>query len=272
MIRYHNDNSDHSPAAAGAVPKEDRVSDSRNRRWSRLQLPALVALAAAAALGLVQSRHASTPVLAAPPNRLYGSVTLNGAPAPVGAVIAAQVDGKGCASSTVLRTAATTNPTQYPYSMDVPDGNADPACKPGAVLTFRINGILAAETHTLDDVGTFRLLNLTAPGTPNVPAAPATTATAAPAPTATPAPAAGTALVSGCNELASPYATGTLPSTIAVLVSPPSALMGIWRYDPETQLYRGYIPAQGAPIDLGAISKGDILRICVTQDAQLSTS
>lgn len=77
-----------------------------------------------------------------PPSRFVGTVTLNGATAPDGTVVTAQVNGNACGSGNV---------SGGNYKIDVPA--ADPAAtvqcgKDGDTVTFFVNGAQAAQTGT----------------------------------------------------------------------------------------------------------------------------
>jgi hypothetical protein len=205
----------------------------------------------AAALTLLVVSFTAQPAHAAVPNRLYGTVTLNGQPAPVGTTIVGLTGGKQCASATVSATAI--SGTSYPYIMNIPDGSADFDCKPGAVIVFTVGGVTAGQTVTLDDVGTFFRVDLTAPGTPNVPT---TTRTVN--------------LPAGCSEVTSSFANATTPQTIAQAIAPADALVSIWRFDATAGAHRGYSPATAFASDLTAVNRNDALRICTTAPATLT--
>lgn len=213
----------------------------------RIHPPLAALIAAAACFGLAVT--AST-VTAQVPNRLYGTVTLNGSAAPVGTVIVAQTAGKACGQTTVTATAV--SGTTYPYVLDVPGGGAAAECKPGAVLTFTVGGQTAAQTFTLDDIASFQRLDLTAPGIPNVPV---TTRTVE--------------LAAGCTDVTSSFPDGTTAAAVAAAVSPAGALSAIWRYDAAAGAYRGFAPGSFAS-DLATVSRGDTLRICTSAAATLS--
>ncbi len=199
--------------------------------------------------------RAAAPAHAQIPNRLYGTVTLNGAPAPVGTPIVALTNGKTCASTTVQRldVGGTSSAPLYPYVLDVPAQGADPICKPGAVVTFTVGGVTAGQTFTLDDLATFNRIDLTAPGTPNVPSQNQTVNLAA-----------------GCTDVTSTFPNGTTPATIAAAVSPASALAAIWRYDAASGHHQGYSPATDWASDLTSVAQGDKLRICTSAAATLT--
>jgi hypothetical protein len=192
------------------------------------------------------------PARAAVPNRLYGTVTLNGAPAPIGTEIVAFTGGKRCGSTRV--TALQQSGTSYPYILDVPGGDAAPECLPGAVITFTVGGVPAGQTFVLDDVASFNRIDLVAPGTPNVPGG---------APRSM-------ELAAGCTEVTATFPGGATAAVVAAAVTPPGALSAIWWWDAAARLYRGYGPAAPWASDLTAINPGDRLRICTTAAATLT--
>lgn len=209
-------------------------------------------LSFAVLLALAVSAAEAPTARAAVPNRLYGTAMLNGQPAAVGTSIVALAGGKPCATVSVATLAA--SGTSYPYRMDVPDANADGACKPGAVLTFTIGGVTAAQTFTLDDTGAFQRLDLTAPGTPNVPAGSARSVNLAP----------------GCNQVSSTFPDNTPPQEIALAISPMTAVAAIWVADRSTGLFRGFNPNAVDLSDLRAVNRGDLIRACVREAATLT--
>lgn len=110
-----------------------------------------------------------------PPSRFVGTVTLNGATAPDGTVVTAQVNGNACGSGNV---------SGGNYKVDVPA--ADPAAtvqcgKDGDTVTFFVNGAQAAQTGTWHNYALGQV-NLTA-----------TTSTATATPSATTPPSTSTA-------------------------------------------------------------------------------
>ena len=230
----------------------------------RLVVAPLVVGAAAVALFASRADHTGT-ARAQVPNRLYGSVTLNGSPAPTGTTITAYTGDKVCGTTTVSGTVinATTPPYVYPYQFDVPNGAFDQACKPGAVLTFKVGTATAGQTYTLGDSGNFTRLDLTAPGVPNVP-------TPVPTATATPAPTRAISLAFGCTDYTSTFPDGTTPDAIVAAVSPSANFSGLWRYDGDQTGYRGFAPGAADANDLTTVKRGEVLRICVTDTATLT--
>jgi hypothetical protein len=210
------------------------------------RIVAVAALVPVLALGVVRT------VQAAPPNRVYGTVTLNGAPAPVGTVIVALTGGKVCGTTTVTTTAV--SGTTYPYVLNLPDPNAPLECKAGAVITFTVAGLPAGQTITLDDLGTFFRVDLVAPGTPNLPGAATRTVTLAP----------------GCTDVVSAFPDGTSPQAVAAAVTPADALQAIWRYDAATGRYAGFSPAAPFASDLTSVNRTDTIRICTGAPATLT--
>ncbi len=209
-------------------------------------------LSFAVLLALAVSAAEAPTARAAVPNRLYGTAMLNGQPAAVGTSIVALAGGKPCATVSVATLAA--SGTSYPYRMDVPDANADGACKPGAVLTFTIGGVTAAQTFTLDDTGAFQRLDLTAPGTPNVTAGAVRSVN----------------LASGCTEVLSGFPDKTPAQEIALAVSPSTSVAAIWVADRLTGRYRGFNPNAVDFSDLQAVNRGDAMRVCVRTAATLT--
>lgn len=213
------------------------------------RIPLLAALAVAVLVPF--ARHAA-PARAQVPNRIFGTVTLNGQPAAVGTTIEALTAGKSCGTTTVRQT--TVSGTSYPYQMDLPSTN-EPACKPGAVVTFTVGGATAGQTFTLTDVGDFARLDLTAPGTPNVPTTASNTVSLR---------------AGGCTDVTSTFPNGTTPQTIAAAIAPASALNAIWRVDRATGMHRGFSPLAPFASDLQTVDRGDTLRICTTAAATLT--
>lgn len=91
-----------------------------------------------------------------PPNRFYGTLTVNGQPAPAGTTVTAIIGELVCGSRT------TTEPGRY--QIDVISSRERPGCGlPNATVTFRVGDAPAAETGTWA-AGQFTRLNLTVGG------------------------------------------------------------------------------------------------------------
>jgi hypothetical protein len=195
------------------------------------------------------------PAAAQVPNRLYGTVTLDGAAAAPGTAIQAQVanaPGKICGSTTVR--SLQVSGTAYPYLLDVPDGNAPEECKPGAVLIFLVGGKTAGQTFTLSDLGSFQRLDLSAPGTPNVPVSGGPTV----------------ALARGCTDVTVSFPDGTSTEVVAAAITPAGVLDGIWRFEAQANAYHGYNPSVLFASDLPNVRRGEMLRICTSAPATLT--
>ena len=128
--------------------------------------PILLAIAIAATL---VSIPAIVSAQEPPPNRFYGSVTIDGRPAPVGTVVSAWANGQQ--SATVITTTLGKYPTLEVRRLS-----------PGTPITFRVNEVDANETANWRQGGIVPL-NLTASSTA-VP--PTQEATPTPSPTARP--------------------------------------------------------------------------------------
>lgn len=203
--------------------------------------------AMALALVTVMLPIAARPAAAQVPNRLYGTVTLNGAPAPVGATVQAISGSLRCGNTTVIPA----DPNGNTWIMNVGSAVGDRDCKPGVTVTFTVNGQPAAQSFTMDDLGSFQRINLTAPGTP-------------------PVSASALALAAGCTEVNSTFADGATGATIAAAITPAADVQGIWWYDQALGGYRGYHPAASAANDLPPVPRGQTLRICVANAASLA--
>jgi hypothetical protein len=115
----------------------------------RRTLLTVVAGAAIGLAGLVPSLLAQP----GPPNRFYGSLTVDGAPAPVGTTVTAVVGGKECGSRTT--------DTAGQYVVDALAGSQTSGCgSPGAEVTFRVGSRTANEKGSWQG-GVFTRLDLT---------------------------------------------------------------------------------------------------------------
>ena len=123
------------------------------------------------------------------PHAFYGTVTIGGAPAPVGTLISAQVGGVDCGNYTVSVVGQYGNPAELDYLVVQGD------IETGATIDFYIDGIKADQTYPFEVGGGPTELDLTSPTPTPTPAPsppPAETPTPAPDPpsaeTPTPAP------------------------------------------------------------------------------------
>lgn len=208
----------------------------------------------AGAAALIPSLR-SAPVSAQVPNRVYGTVTLDGTAAPVGTPVQAQVAGaagKICGAGSVSSLAV--SGTSYPYQLDLPSGDAPQECKPGAIVIFLVGGKTAGQTFTLSDIGSFQRLDLIAPGTPNIPAG---------------AIARTVSLVAGCTDMTSGFPDGATPQTIAAAATP-AVVTAIWRFDATANVYQGWSPDVTFASNLTSVRRGDALKVCASAAATLN--
>lgn len=111
-----------------------------------------IALAVALLVGVLAATQAAAQSF--PPNRFFGSLTINGQPAAAGTVVRAFIGETECASA-MVSTAGT-------YVIDVPGVTLNPNCgRSGqSTVTFRVDGQAAAQMPTYRDGG-FQQLDLT---------------------------------------------------------------------------------------------------------------
>lgn len=123
--------------------------------WKGLGIGALAAVVAlvAASFASALPSEAQPP---SPPNRFFGSVTLDGAPAPGGTTVTASIGGVECGS------AAVAVGETYAYVLDVvSDGDVSGCGSAGATVSFSVGGNPADQTATWTS-GDFTPLDLTA--------------------------------------------------------------------------------------------------------------
>ncbi|MBI2761396.1 MAG: hypothetical protein HYX51_08230 [Chloroflexi bacterium] len=162
----------------------------RHFKWGVLIAPGAIA-GALLAVGLSTTVSAQTPAPTAtpaqggptPPNRFYGTATLNGQPAPNNATVVALVGTMNCGTGTVVAAGATST-----YVVDVASDFTIRGCgRDGVQVAFTISGARATQTGNFG-TGQFTSLNLTAQAATATPTATATatrTATATATATAT---------------------------------------------------------------------------------------
>jgi hypothetical protein len=206
------------------------------RRHASLLAGVCLAVLLALALPLYAQRVAAQ---AQPPNRYYGTVTINGQDQPEGTVVEAYIGNTLCGSGTV----DTRNGSKI-YLVDVLGAGQKPNCaKDGDKVTFKIAGLDAKETGTYDTAAATHL-DLTASGTarnpaqptvlapgaggtpappPPIPTSPVGTSTPPPGVTETPeeSPAAGAA-----TETPSPEASATATLTATASATVPAVTNG----------------------------------------------
>jgi hypothetical protein len=128
--------------------------------WKGLAGGALVAVLALLLASFATSLHSAEAQPPSPPNRFFGSVTLDGAAAAGGTVVSAEIGGVECGS-----TAVAVGET-YAYVLDVvSDGEISGCGTAGATITFLVGGNAADQTATYTS-GDFTQLDLTASSAP----------------------------------------------------------------------------------------------------------
>ena len=121
------------------------------------------------------------------PHAFYGTVTIGGAPAPIGTLISAQVGGVDCGNYTTSVVGQYGHPAELDYLVVQGD------IETGATIDFYIDGIKADQTYLFEVGGGPTDLDLTSPTpTPSPPAAetptPAPSSPLAETPTPVPSP------------------------------------------------------------------------------------
>ena len=142
-------------------------------------------------MALLASVQAQAPQL---PHLFYGTLTIGGAPAPIGTVVVANVGGVQKGSLVTTESGLYGGPSALQNKLAVQGG-----ITPGSTIEFFVDGVLANETASFES-GAVTQLNLTVAGPPPE-------ATATPAPTATTVPSGG----SGEGVPAQPQPTATEP-------------------------------------------------------------
>lgn len=74
-------------------------------------------------------------------------------------------------------------------------------------------------------------------------------------------------LLSGCTNVASTFPDATSTGSIAQAVSPSSAVLSIWEFDPAAGRFHGYLPGATQASDLPTVNRLDAIFICVNAAA-----
>jgi len=74
----------------------------------------------------------------------------------------------------------------------------------------------------------------------------------------------------GCNMVTATFPTGTLPSALADVVSPPTALQTIWRLDNASRSFQAFMPQAPQASDLTSLNLLDAAFICVDAAATIA--
>src|SRR5436190_20516062 len=113
----------------------------------------MLAVVGAVAAGREAAVHAQSP-----PTRAFGTVTIDGQPAPLGTIVQAYIDDQLCGEGMVRRV---NDDLPQGYVVDVAGAAQTPGCAgEGDTITFRIGGVKANETGTFA-TGSFLRLDLT---------------------------------------------------------------------------------------------------------------
>lgn len=156
-----------------------------------------------------------------PPTRVFGTVTVDGQPAPAGTVVQAFVGEKQCGEGMVRRIS---DDLPLGYVVDVAGATQVEGCgTDGATITFRVGGVPANETATFA-TGTFIRVDLTVRGqvatpTPGAPTPPPFGAEPAATPTAVASPGAASPTPAGPGG-----ATETPAATVTAIATTEPAL------------------------------------------------
>ena len=73
----------------------------------------------------------------------------------------------------------------------------------------------------------------------------------------------------GCNNVTLTWVNGTPARAVAAAVSPPEAVIAVWRFDAAAQRFVGFSPLLEAPSDLTAVNRLDAVLICLREPAVL---
>jgi hypothetical protein len=168
-----------------------------------------VVLAVVGAFALVAAAGISTVAAQpTPPNRFFGTATIDGRPAPDGTTVTAFVGANACGTGSVVG---------GQYQVDVASASTRSGCgTDGATVTFQIGSARAAQTGTFM-TGAFTPLNLTATQATPTPTPPPPTPTPTPRPpTPTPTP---TRTPTPTPRPPTPTPTPTRTPTPAVIVT-----------------------------------------------------
>lgn len=184
-----------------------------------------------------------------PPMRVYGSAFIAGQAAPPGTVVQALVGNAVCGTGVVGVGAR--------YDVDVYAAPSVPCGTGGALVLFTVGGQPARETTPLQP-GAFVPLDLSV-GVVGV---------VVPPPLLLPAFEA-VSLVPRCNNIVSTWPVTTPITVVAAAVTPPEALISLWRYDAPAARFRGFAPEAPEASDLAVVDRLEPLFICVWAPATL---
>jgi hypothetical protein len=199
-------------------------------------------------------------VEAAVVSRFFGSVTLNGQPAPVGTVVTAHIGVAKCGSTAVV------GGETYDYVLDVVAKDQAAGCgATGATVWFTVGGLPANQTATWTS-GAFTELDLStvegAPGAqpPMSGSAPAKTGRVVMTTVA---------LVDGCNFVGSTFPDDTPPSTLSAAIEPAGSVGGLWAQQSPPD-WAGFNPLFPEVSDMGPVGTLDVVAVCMSGSGTLT--
>ena len=76
-------------------------------------------------------------------------------------------------------------------------------------------------------------------------------------------------LFPSCNNVSLTWPSGTAASEVAAAVTPPSALLAIWRYNNTTQTFQGFSPQFPQASDLTTVNRLDAVFMCMSAPGTL---
>ena len=91
-----------------------------------------------------------------------------------------------------------------------------------------------------------------------------------PSPTATPGSTESVALVAGCTNVSLTWPDGTPTGAVARAITPPAALVAIWRYDATQRRFLAFSPRSAQASDLTTVDRLDAVFICMDAPGTLT--
>jgi hypothetical protein len=77
-------------------------------------------------------------------------------------------------------------------------------------------------------------------------------------------------LVSGCTNVSLTWPAGTPVGVVAAAIVPSGSLMGIWKLDAQSQVFKAYAPAAPQASDLMTVNPLDAVYVCMTAAGTLA--
>ena len=91
-----------------------------------------------------------------------------------------------------------------------------------------------------------------------------------PSPTATPGATETVALVAGCTNVSLTWPDGTPTGAVARAITPPAALVAVWRYDAAQRRFLAFSPRSAQASDLPTVNRLDAVFICMSGPGTLA--